>query len=71
MADEAFRTFAMDPPQTAFTLRAKLLKRKAELAEPIVQGYINSYEGYREAVGRMQGLDEAIAICDELIKKGE
>ena len=66
---EAFRTFAVDPPQSLHTIRQRLQKRKEELSEPILNGYVDSFERYREQIGRLQGLDEAIAICDELIKK--
>lgn len=52
-----------DDPRLAHSLRARLEARKLELAEPIVQGFPKDYPDYRERVGMIKGLTEAIAEC--------
>lgn len=69
MADEAFRTFAVDAPYAAQTIRTTLMKRYGELAEQIIAGYAKDWPDYRERVGVMRGLIEAVEICNDMEKK--
>lgn len=69
MSDDAFRTFAVDAPYVAQTIKAALLKRKKILADQIAEGYASDFVDYRERFGVLRGLSEAIDICTDMEKK--
>jgi len=62
--DAGLRIFALDHPQVARTLRGKLGKRRAELIELLAKGNAEDYADYRNRVGVLSGLDEAMQICE-------
>lgn len=59
----AVRLYAADHPVLARNLRAKLEKRRNELAVPVVEGVAQDWADYKGRVGVIKGLDEAIQIC--------
>lgn len=69
MAEQAFRTFAVDAPYAAQTLRKRLMDRKVELSEALIGGYAQDWADYRHRVGIMEGLNQAIAICEDMMKQ--
>ena len=67
MASEAgLRIFALDHPQVARTLRGKLGKRRQELVEQLAQGNAEDYADYKGRVGRLEGIEEAMKICEAI-----
>lgn len=64
MAGDALRIFPVDHPAVARTLGAKLAKRRSEFAEQIALGNAEDFPDYRERVGFIRGLKEAIDLCE-------
>ena len=62
----AIRLFASEHPALARTVRGKLEKRRAELATQVADGFANDWANYRERVGAIKGIDEAIQFCIEI-----
>ena len=69
--DTAFRTFAVDPPYAARTLRSQLEKRRNALIGQMGEGYARDWGDYQRRVGVIEGLAAAIAACVEMEKEGE
>ena len=66
---EAFRTFAIDPPYAARTLRKLLTDRRAALIAQMGEGYARDWADYQRRVGVIEGLAFAIESCDEMEKQ--
>lgn len=66
---DAFRTFAVDTPYAARTLRTKIIKRRSELAAQMADGYARDWADYQRRVGVMDGLTVAIELCAEMEKQ--
>jgi len=49
----------------------RLEESKQEITEVLVSGTPVNFESYHRLVGQYQGLDEALNIINELIKKDE
>jgi hypothetical protein len=65
----AFRTFAIDPPYAARTLRTQLQKQRPELIVQNGEGYAIDWSDYKRRVGVIEGLAIAIEHCDEMEKQ--
>lgn len=65
----AFRTIAIDAPYAAQTIKKRLIERKHELGAQIAAGYAKDWPDYKERIGALRGLDEAIAIAEDMEKK--
>jgi hypothetical protein len=63
--------YALDSPQAARTIKAKLEKRRTELEGFIVAGEVADWPDYQRRVGVLQGIDEALRVCDDLEKEAE
>ena len=66
MANErpsAVRLFAPDHPALAVTVRARLEKQRENQIEQMATGYAQEWGDYKQRVGIVKGLDEAIQIC--------
>ncbi len=50
-------------------IKKNLLKKKAEIAEIMVEGRISDFQAYHKNVGIAQGLEESCEIIDETIKQ--
>lgn len=66
-----FQVYALDSPQVARTIRAKLEKRQAELASAIADGSAKDWADYQRRVGVLEGIDEALRVCDDIEKEAE
>jgi hypothetical protein len=66
-----FEVYALDSPQAARTIRAKLERRKVVLSGFILSGDVTDWPDYRRRVGVLEGIDEALRVCDDLEKEGE
>ena len=64
---DAFRTFAVDPPYAARTIHSRLVKRQNEVIESLK--YASEWSDFKRRVGVIEGLAEALAICDEMTKQ--
>lgn len=63
---EALRVFALDYPLIARTLKERLQQRRAELAGQLAAGVAEDWGDYKHRVGIIEGLRQAIGICDEI-----
>lgn len=61
----AVRLFAPEHPALSRTVHGKLEKRRAELSVQITDGYASDWPDYRQRVGVIKGIDEAIQFCIE------
>lgn len=66
-----FSLYALDSPQVARTIKKVLEKRRADLADYIVAGDVLDWSDYRRRVGLIEGIDEALRVCDDLEKEAE
>ena len=71
LSGDAFTIHAVDTPRVARTIRGKLERRRAELAEFIVQGTVMDWADYKRRVGVLEGIDEALRVCDDIEKEAE
>jgi hypothetical protein len=60
----ALRIYAEDHPALSRRIRDKFTKRIEELAGQLAAGNAETWEDYKERVGVIKGLMEAIAMCD-------
>jgi hypothetical protein len=58
-----FRLYAEDHPALARTLRAKLEKRQVELGGQLMAGSAQDWPDYKQRLGVIRGLQEAIDLC--------
>ncbi len=72
MPAEAFHVYAVDSPRVARTIKARLEKRRLELVVLIAApGGVTSWEDYQRRVGVLEGIDEALRVCDDIEKEAE
>lgn len=69
--DDAFRTFAVDPPYAARTIRGKINRRLLEMTERMTNGTVKSWDDYSRTLGRIDGLRDALVFCEEMEKEDE
>lgn len=55
-------------PSSLPRLRDKIVQRKNELVMQIASGNSADWPDYKQRIGRLQGIDEALAIIDEMEK---
>lgn len=64
--NRAFTVFAMDSPQATRTIRARLNQLKADRMEQLAVA--QDWPDYKLRVGVIQGIDEALQVCDDIEK---
>jgi hypothetical protein len=64
----AVRYFVPDGTRLPRGLRLRLLERQGEIASGFVNGCAKDFADYRFYVGKIQGIKEAIDICDQMEK---
>ena len=69
--ETAFRTIPIESPYVIQTLRKRLADRRFDCVGMMANGYCQSYEDYCKRAGEINGLDQAIAACDEMMKQQE
>jgi len=62
----AVHYFAPDHPALANTVRMRLKKRIDELTAQMAEGYVSDWADYKERVGVLRGLREAVDISAEI-----
>lgn len=62
---EPVREFTGDHHRLALTLHQLLIKAREEHAAAIVKGGPKDFPEYRNRVGVIEGLDTAIALCEQ------
>ena len=69
---EAFNVYGLDSPQVARTIRQRLEKVRSVRAEIIASpGAVQSWDDYQRRVGVLEGIDEALRVCDDIDKEAE
>lgn len=61
----AVHFFAPEHPALAHTVRAKLETQRAKLVAEVADGFASDWPDYRQRVGIIKGIDEAIQCCIE------
>lgn len=61
--------FSTESPYELRNLRSKIAARQSQLAEQLSAGCAQDWPDYKERVGVIKGLTEALGICDELEKR--
>jgi hypothetical protein len=59
--------FTPDPPQLARTLRARLQQQKQQFVGQLLLA--SSWDDFKARSGRIQGIDDAIALCEQIEKE--
>lgn len=62
--NRGFQVFALDSPQALRTIRTKLESRRIELVNQLT--IAQDWSDYRHRVGVLQGIDEALQVCDAI-----
>jgi hypothetical protein len=50
------------------SLEQRIRERRSKIMEDLVSGNAKTLDTYRELVGHLRGLDEALVLCDETNK---
>jgi hypothetical protein len=66
---EALTIFATESPYELRNLRTKIAGRLSTYAGQLAAGSAQDWPDYKERVGVIKGLTEALNICDELEKR--
>ena len=67
MAEErGFSVFALDHTQHARTIKKRLQELRAIQVEYLASGNASDWPDYKRRIGRLEGLDEALHICNEV-----
>ncbi|WP_424318201.1 hypothetical protein [Candidatus Methylomirabilis sp.] len=55
----------------ARTIKMVLEKRRTDLVGLMAEGNVSDWADYQRRVGVIQGIDEALRVCDDLEKEAE
>lgn len=66
---DALSIFSTESPYELRNLRTKISSRMSQLAAQISSGSAQDWPDYKERVGVIKGLTEALNICEELEKR--
>jgi hypothetical protein len=69
--NDAFSLYATESPYTVRSLRGKLMKRIGEYGAEIATGASPDWAHYRQRVGIVMGLKEALEILEEVQEEGK
>ena len=67
MPAEAFRTFAVDAPYAAQTIKKYLIERKQQLTAELAMS--RDWPDHKYRVGMIHGIDDAINACIDMERK--
>lgn len=66
--DGGFRVYALDHVQHIRTIRQRLESVRATHRENILDGSVRDWADYQRRVGVLEGIGEALHVCDEIEK---
>ena len=66
-----FNVYALDSPKAIRTFRHKLEDVRNHRAAMILSGSATDWAEYKRLVGALEGIDEALRVCDDLEKEAE
>ena len=66
-----FNVYALDSPREIRTFKAKLEEVRNHKAALILSGVAIDWAEYKRLVGVLEGIDEALRVCDDLEKEAE
>lgn len=61
--------YPTDHPALNITIKSRLSQRLRELEEHLAQGLAQDWPDYKQRCGRAEGLREAIAECDVVLRE--
>lgn len=63
-----FRLYALDHAQQIRTIRKQLESVRDQRREHLIGGAAQDWADYKGQVGYLEGIDEALRVCDEIEK---
>lgn len=66
--DSGFRLYALDHAQQIRTIRKRLESVRSERCEHLTSGAAKDWADYKHQAGFLEGIDEALRVCDEIEK---
>ena len=67
MSDAAgFHVYALDHPQHIRRIAVQITRMREEQMLQLASGVAKSFEDYRERIGRLKGLADALALCEDV-----
>ena len=66
-----FNVYALDSPKAIRTFKSKLEDVRNHKAALILSGVAADWAEYKRLVGVLEGIDEALRVCDDLEKEAE
>ena len=69
MSGDGFHLYALDHPESARTVSARVKKLRFERAEQIVDGFAKDWADYQRRLGVLDGLALALDICEDIEKE--
>lgn len=67
-----FNVYALDSPKAIRTYKDRVEKRRAEFVQIIATpNAVKDWDEYKRLVGVLEGIDEALRVCDDLEKEAE
>lgn len=64
--EAGFSVYALDHTQHARTIKKKLTEIRATHAANLVDGLAQDWADYQRRVGRLEGIDEALHVCEDI-----
>ena len=64
--DSGFRVFALDHATAIRTIRHQLKEIRESYAAHLTSGSAQDWGDYQRRVGRLEGIDEALHVCDDI-----
>ena len=65
-SDSGFSVFALDHASSIRTIKKKLMDVRATHAGYLVDGSAEDWADYQRRVGRLEGIDEALHVCEDI-----
>ena len=64
--DSGFSVYALDHAHHVRTIKKKLTEIRAERAYDLGSGLAQDWADYRRRVGVLEGIDEALRVCEDI-----
>ena len=65
-SDSGFSVYALDHSSHIRTIKKKLAEIRATHAGYLVDGSAEDWADYQRRVGRLEGIDEALHVCEDI-----
>lgn len=66
MAETGFSVYSLDHAHHVRTIKKKLTEIRATHALDLASGLAQDWADYQRRVGRLEGIDEALHVCEDI-----